>query len=359
MRMYFRIRHVDRYVGFFVILGMALAIFILVLAARGQKWFAERSPYRVVFQKVQGIKPGTPVTISGMEVGRVKNLHLTPQAQVELTLEVLQSHRQFIRQDSRATIASELLGGKSIEILPGTAGQPLLKEGGTIPSIEPKELTDLLKGIDVKAPLKKLDEALENAKSITARLNDPRGELFTLLRNVEFLSAQLKNGQGSVGAILQDQKMHGEITATLAALRRSAANAEEATRNAAQLSRQLPEIVEDVRRTTAEFPALMRDVKKAAADAPAITGNAREITQDVKTLAKDAKVVMGSVKKAAPEIPDFVSSTHETVDDADKLILGLQHHWLLRGSMPKPQSPRAIEMSQRESPYGTTGGNSQ
>lgn len=359
MRMYFRIRHVDRFVGLFVILGVILVIISLVLIARGQKWFADRSPYRVVFQKVQGVKPGTPVTISGMEVGRVKTLRLTPQAQVELTLEVLQSHREFIRQDSRATIASELLGGKYVEILVGTPGQPLLREGDTIPSIEPKELTDLLKGIDVKAPLRKLDEALENAKSITGKLNDPRGELFTLLRNVEFLTAQLKNGQGNLGAILQDQKIHGEITATLAGLRRSAANAEEATRNAAQLSRQLPQILEDVRRATAEFPALVQDLKKAAADAPVITGNAKEITQDIKTVTQDAKVVMGSVKKAAPEIPDFVSTTHETVGDADRLIQGLQNHWLLRGSMPKREDPHAIEMSQRESPYGATGGNVQ
>jgi phospholipid/cholesterol/gamma-HCH transport system substrate-binding protein len=356
MRMYFRIRHVDRYVGFFVILALSLATVILVLTARGQNWFADRSAYRVVFQKAGGVKPGTPVTISGMEIGRVKTLRLTPQAQVELTLEVLQRHREFIRKDSRATIASELLGGKSVEILVGTPGQPLLPEGDTLPSVEPKELTDLLKGIDVKAPLQKLDAALENVKAITAKLNDPRGELFTLLRNVEFLTAQLKNGQGNVGAILQDQKMHGEITATLASVHRAAANAEEATRNAAQLSRQLPPILEDVQRVTAEFPALMQDVKKAAADAPVITGNAKAITQDVKTVAQDAKAVMGSVKKAAPEIPDFVSTTHETVGDADKLIQQLQNNWLLRGSTAKRQEPHSLEMSQRESPYGATGG---
>ena len=82
-----------------------------------------------------------------------------------------------------------------------------------IPSEEPKEITDILKDVDVKAPLKKLDDALDNLKSITAKLNDPQGELFTLLKNVEFVTSQLKNGQGNVGAILQDPKIHREITA--------------------------------------------------------------------------------------------------------------------------------------------------
>ena len=41
------------------------------------------------------------------------------------------------------------------------------------------------------------------------------------------------------------------------------------------------------------------------------------------------------MQKASPQIPDFLATTQETVEDADKLILGLRNHWLLRGSMPR------------------------
>jgi phospholipid/cholesterol/gamma-HCH transport system substrate-binding protein len=358
MRMHFRVKHFDRTVGIFVILALAVFIVTLVFIGRGQRWFEKRYHYTVVFNKVQGLKPGTGVTISGMEVGAVKSLRLNPQNKVELTLEVLETYKNYIRKDSQATIASSLLGGKTVEIIVGSPNQTPLPEGANIVSQEPKELTDILKEIDVKAPLKKLDETLENVRSIAEKLNDPKGELFTLLKNVEFVTAQLKNGQGNVGAILQDKKIHGQITGTVAAIRRSAANLEEITQKASKVSQDLPQlfsevdravkevpkILEDVKRTTSDLPKVMGDVKKAAGDAPAITENVKEITKDV-------KVITGNVKKAAPEIPDFLATTHESVAEAEKLIQGLENHWLLRGSMPKVQKDTSLAISQRESPY--------
>ncbi len=358
MLMHFRVKDFDRYVGFFVIFALTILIVTLVFIGRGQKWFEKRYHYTVVFNKVQGLKPGTGVTISGMEVGTVKSLRLNPQNKVELTLEVLETYKNYIRKDSQATIASTLLGGKTVEVTIGSPNQTPLPEGANIASEEPKELADMLKEIDVKAPLKKLDETLENVRSIAEKLNDPRGELFTLLKNVEFVTAQLKNGQGTVGAILQDKKMQRQITAAVEAIRRSAANLEETTQNASQVSRNLPQLFSQVDQAVKEVPKIVNDVKKATSDLPKVmgdvqkaAGNAPAITENVKEITKDVKVITGNVKKAAPEIPDFLATTHESVADADKLIQGLQNHWLLRGSMPKVPGDTPLAVSQRETPY--------
>ncbi len=132
MQMYFRIKHFDRYVGIFVILALALIVVKLVFIARGQKWFEKRYHYSVVFNKVPGLKPGTGVTISGMEVGNVKSLRLNPQSKVELILEILETYKDNIRQDSQATIVSSLLGAKTIEVTMGSPDQPPLPVGGTL-----------------------------------------------------------------------------------------------------------------------------------------------------------------------------------------------------------------------------------
>jgi len=292
-------------------------------------------------------------------VGTVQSLRLNPQNKVELTLEVFRTYRDHIRRDSQATIASALIGGKTVDITVGSPGEPLLPEGGNIASLEQKDLTDILKEVDVKAPLKKLDDALENVKAITQKLNDPQGDLFTLLKNVEFVTAQLKNGQGNVGGILQDKGMHREISAAVEAVRRSAANIEEATQNVSQVSRDLPKMVSEVDRAVKEVPKILEEVKKATSNLPAITGDLQQaagqapgITKDVKAITEDVKDITGNVRKAAPEIPDFLSTTHESVEEAERLIQGLQNHWLLRGSMPKVQRDTPLEISQRESPYG-------
>ncbi len=365
MRMHFRIKHFDRYVGIFVILALVFVFVTLVFTARGQRWFEKRYHYTVLFQKVHGLKAGTAVTISGMEVGAVKSLRINPENKVELTLEVLRTYKDYIRKDSQATIVSGLLGGKTVEVTVGSPNEPLLAEGVPIASREPKELTDILKEIDVKAPLEKLDEALENIKSITEKLSSPRGELFTLLKNMEILTTQLKEGRGNVGAILQDRKMHREINAAVESLRRSASHIEETTQNASKFSRDLPRLMVEVDRAMQEVPRIVEDVKKAAADLSLAMGEVQKaasdgpaIAENVKDITQDVKVITGHVKKSSPEIPGLLATTQESVEEAEKLIQGLQNHWLLRGSMEQTRGGSPVEISQRETPYGPKGGDS-
>jgi len=353
MQMFFRVKHFDRYVGILVVFAILMAVVALVFVGRGQKWFAKRSPYKVVFSKVQGLKPGTPVTISGMEVGNVKSLRLDPQSKVELMIEVLQRYQGNIRQDSQAAIAMALIGAKTIEITVGSPEKPLLPPGSTIPSLEPKEITDLLKEIDVKGYLKKIDDVLDNLKSITNKLDDPKGPLFRTLGNLEFVTSQLKNGRGSVGAILQDPKMHGEINAAIAQVRRSLSNAEEITRNAAQVSQDLPPLMGEVDRSVKEVPKLIEELKKALAQLPPILEDIRKTTAHTPAIAENVKGITADVKKASPQIPELMTTTQETTEDTDKLIQGLQKHWLLRGSMPKGEPSPAL--GRRESPYEKIG----
>ena len=79
MIMHFRIRNWDRLVGLFAILALLILIATLVFMAWGQNWFEKRYHYRAAFAKVQGLKPGTPVTISGMEVGSVNSSAWIPR----------------------------------------------------------------------------------------------------------------------------------------------------------------------------------------------------------------------------------------------------------------------------------------
>ena len=355
MQMFFRVKHFDRYVGILVVFAILMAVVALVFVGRGQKWFAKRSPYKVVFSKVQGLKTGTPVTISGMEVGNVKSLRLDPQSKVELMIEVLQRYQENIRQDSQAAIAMALIGGKTIEITVGSPEKPPLPAGSTIPSLESKEITDLLKEIDLKGYLKKIDEVLDNLKSVTHKLDDPKGSLVRTLGNLEFVTSQFKNGRGSVGAILQDPKMHGEINAAIAQARRSLSNVEEITRNAAQVSQNLPPLMGEVDRSVKEVPKLIEELKKALVELPPILEDVKKTTAHTPAIAENVKEITGNVKKASPQIPELMTTTQETTEDTDKLIRGLQKHWLLQGAMSKGKEEPSPALGQRESPYEKIG----
>ncbi len=358
MKMYFRIKHIDRLAGIFVILALVLVLITIVFIARGQKWFSKRHPYLVVFDRVAGIKAGTEVTISGMEVGRVKSLRLNKESKVEVILEIFDEYKDYIRKDSSVTVISGLLGGKTVEITPGSREASFLLPGEPIPSQEPKELTDFLKGIDLRAPLQKAEATLAHLEAISAHLRDPQGELFTLLKNLELLSEQLRKGKGNLGAFLQDKKIYDEINATITSLRRSAEHLERATERAARFSddlpkltaeigtylKEVPKILGDVEKATAHLPQIMEKVQKATAEVPAIADNLKEITKDVRTVSEN-------LKKVAPEIPELVSTSQESIEEAEKLIQTLRNHWLIRGRKAKIPQSVPLEVSQREDPY--------
>lgn len=362
MIMHFRVKKWERFVGLFVILALMILVGSLFFVARGQKWFEKRSTYVTFFHRVPGVKPGNPVTILGMDVGSVHSLNLSREGKVEVRLRILDSFRDYIRRDSEVSVVSSLLGGKTLEIRMGSPGLPPLPEGGVLGSQEPREWTDILREIDVREPLKKVEEALENLKSLAVRLNSPGGELFTILRNVEFLSAQLKEGRGTAGALLRDRTLYREAAAAVESANRSAARIEEIAARAAETSRALPGLVQqadgrireiqvilaDVQQAAARLPPILENVGRTAAEGPALAAVLGDLGRDLREIAED-------LKKAAPELPGLVGRTRETVDDAHRLVGEVQDHWLIRRLLSAPRKEEPLEISLRRNPYEPKG----
>ncbi len=89
-------------------------------------------------------------------------------------------------------------------------------------------------------------------------------------------------------------------------------------------------------------------MKRTTDEGPAIAGNVKDITRDVRE-------ITGDVKKTSPELPELVDQTQGAIAGVDKIISGLQNHWLLRGMFSQPRKEAPIEISQRQSPYEKKG----
>jgi len=85
------------------------------------------------FSSTSGLKAGAPVEIAGVQVGRVKSIHLKNyQANVVLSIK----GDIALYSDSIASIKTRgIIGEKFMEMSPGGAGEPL-KPGDTIQDTE-------------------------------------------------------------------------------------------------------------------------------------------------------------------------------------------------------------------------------
>jgi phospholipid/cholesterol/gamma-HCH transport system substrate-binding protein len=121
--------------GLFVLLGFAALAFLTTqLPGTSLKLGGGEDGYAVtaLFDNVGDLKPGSPVTMAGVRIGRVESIRFDPkQFKAAVVLRIDQQFNE-IPEDSDASIQTAgLLGGKYVGIGPG-GSETFLKQGGQI-----------------------------------------------------------------------------------------------------------------------------------------------------------------------------------------------------------------------------------
>jgi phospholipid/cholesterol/gamma-HCH transport system substrate-binding protein len=121
--------------GLFVLLGFAALLFLTTqLPASGLKFGGAKAGYRVTadFDNIGDLKVGSPVTMSGVRLGEVTDIHFDPKDyKAVVTMRIDPQYNQ-IPEDSYASIETQgLLGGKYVSLSPGGL-DTYLKNGSTI-----------------------------------------------------------------------------------------------------------------------------------------------------------------------------------------------------------------------------------
>ncbi len=132
-------------------LGLFIVTTLLILAAGvfliGEKRFLFRHTYRLEaeFQNVAGLDNGADVRVGGIHLGTVKYISLPsgPSGKLIVVMDLADSTKNIIRQDSVATIKTEgLLGDKYVEVSFGSEKAGAIESGDTIKGETPVDFSD-------------------------------------------------------------------------------------------------------------------------------------------------------------------------------------------------------------------------
>lgn len=131
-------------VGLFVVIGLACIGYMTVKL--GNVGFLGDDTYTLFarFNKVTGLRVGNPVSVLGLEVGKVDGFRMDQDALVaEVRLKINSEIRIF--DDAIASIKTEgLIGDKYIEIDPGGGGELLAPGGLIIETESPADISELI-----------------------------------------------------------------------------------------------------------------------------------------------------------------------------------------------------------------------
>ena len=126
-------RRLELAVGVFVLVGIACLGYLAIKLGKLEIVGGNYYEVQAEFSSTSGLKPGAPVEIAGVQVGRVRNIRLQDY-QASVTLALKQGVQ--IYSDAIASIKTRgIIGEKFMELSPGGAGE-VLPPGGTIQDTE-------------------------------------------------------------------------------------------------------------------------------------------------------------------------------------------------------------------------------
>jgi phospholipid/cholesterol/gamma-HCH transport system substrate-binding protein len=227
---------------------------------KGTDLLLDYKTLRVQYDNVEGLAVSAPVTISGLNVGKVSKISIdntTGKVNVEMQIK----SDFIIRKSSIAEMyAPSPLGGKQIAILPGKDGAVTVS-GDALQASNKLGLTDeVAKQI---VPLKdKISKLLDNANIMLENVNQvldakSKENLKASIANLNETLAQFKEASGQINTILADNKTK---------INSSMNNIEKMTSNFSKISdslekQNLAQTIENLQTTLVNVDKMMADLQ--------------------------------------------------------------------------------------------------
>ncbi|RDH78235.1 virulence factor Mce family protein [Mycolicibacterium moriokaense] len=190
-------------------LAVFLAVCLLgvfgLFAVFGQMRFGEKThSYHAVFTNVTGLENGDFVRIAGVEVGKVSDVAIQPDATA--VVEFTADESVVLTEGSRAVIRyDDLIGGRYLALEEGAGGVAKLKPGDTIPLARTSPALDLDALIGGFRPLfRALDPDQVNALSgqLIAALQGQGATINSFLTQTSALTNTLADRDQLIGEVI-------------------------------------------------------------------------------------------------------------------------------------------------------------
>ncbi|MCX7010839.1 MAG: hypothetical protein NTY53_26970 [Kiritimatiellaeota bacterium] len=280
----FKFRYVNEITGAFVLLVVALLVAGVVLAGHAQGWFRPEYRLKLIFppEGSLGVQDGTRIVCLGNTIGTVERIIVADDGAMQGRAKIKGEFFRFLRSDSQALAkkAFGLAGETFIEISKGTA-TPLPKEGAELAC---QNDTEMLK--QIQSTIEKIQKTIDEFRGLASDLRSTNGPVLQLVGRINEITAGIQKGEGPVGKILRDPQMAQQLADTLT---------------------QIQKILADVKQTTGQLPAI-------------------------------AKTASGEVRDAS----GVMLQTQSAIREAEKLVEGLQKHWLIRKYVDQVTAPERV-----------------
>jgi phospholipid/cholesterol/gamma-HCH transport system substrate-binding protein len=219
-------------VGITVIVAILILAFLLFLMSGTNGLFTSRITLMSYFDNAQGLRPGAPVRLSGVDIGNVTKIIIVPDRDKQLTpvkvlMKVSTKYSYAIHRDSVTSLETAgVLGETFLDIDSLQALGPPAHDGDTLPTQVHPDFNQVVRASqgtleNMDALLKRADRILAFAESgkgsIGKLIYDPTlyNRLSSTIAEFQQIVQQVGSGEGSLGRLISRNDAYEKFIATL------------------------------------------------------------------------------------------------------------------------------------------------
>ncbi|MCP4606821.1 MAG: MCE family protein [Proteobacteria bacterium] len=171
MKIYLSYR--ERFAGFFMLFTLLGVIAFIVGAAIENRWLEPRVPYHTHVVRGDGLRTGSPVLLSGIDVGEVGDLVIMEDNRIDVEILVRERHTHRVRVGTTAEVRRLLgIGEKRIHLVSGKrVGEPFPPHA-LLPANEPMDILDAVANIDLGKYVNTVDRAVAAMEVMLGKLEE-------------------------------------------------------------------------------------------------------------------------------------------------------------------------------------------
>ena len=171
--------------GMFVTVGIILLVVAVYVIGSQKNLFNPTFRVKTIFKNVSGLKIGSNVRFSGINIGTVDFIQIETDTTVKVEVIIQKEVQKFIRKDSRCSIGSEgLMGDKILIITPGSSEEKQAQENDFLTSEAPIDMDEIMGSVKVSA--ENLEIITDQMAAITYNINHGNGAISKLIKDDKF-----------------------------------------------------------------------------------------------------------------------------------------------------------------------------
>ena len=306
--MKFSIRYSDQIVGFFVVLALALLIFVIFMLGTSQRWFKRDHQYVTYFTSAQGLSHNMAIKFKGFTIGNVKKISLSQDNRVEVLFVIHEEYTSKVTEGSLVEVQISPIGlGNNFIFHPGR-GREIIPEGNEIFEVSSDE------------GRKQIRMELSTRTETTDSIANIMGQVQTLL---DTLNASLI----------------GSTTEENTALWHIVSNIQDATAGiadiAASLSEQIPPVMSNLNDITDAVKNPSGTVMSILDSQGPFYASLEEAIVSLAGIITNLEKTSRFLPAQLPQVGVLISQLNVTLNSVQDVLTAILNNPLLRGGVPE------------------------